>query len=179
MTSAGQKQHPFRTFGVSGLKAVPVSSLVHDVDRVVIMEDYTKVLCSAIGCGEEQSPEQADFISCYLMTKKFLPKIVDTVPQQIEDAASLPEEAIVWEVSQTIRAGKLKHTTATVVHDMFRASAVNGFPPAQVATITAIANEVGIENDVVQKIKAAAATEAGEYIECHHGHQQQILSRAA
>jgi hypothetical protein len=114
------------------------------------MELYARVM-SIAASGERQSARgQVEWIQTYLSTQRCFSCILNGVEEMVNQACLLPHSSVASCAARLILGSELKLAIPTLGQDMYRLSAMNGFPTNQVKLISGILREVGvtIENQV-------------------------------
>jgi hypothetical protein len=122
-------------------------------DRVGFATRYARALCNVVGSGGVYSHEQVYWLESLFVSKAFPSSIVESVGRMVKDAASAPEEALVWEIQDILKKGGVSQgDKERLVQDMFRASAVNELPIEQCRIIIATAKKIGVEQASLLRI---------------------------
>jgi hypothetical protein len=122
-------------------------------DRVGSARRFARALCNVVGSGGVYSHEQVYWLESLFVSKAFPSSIVQSVERMVKDAASAPEDALVWEIQDILEKGGVSHADKErLVQDMFRASAVNELPIEQCRVIFAAAKKIGVEQPSLLRI---------------------------
>ena len=122
-------------------------------DRIGSARRYARALCNVVGSGGVYSHEQVYWLESLFVSKAFPSFIVESVERMVKDAASAPEEALVWGIQDILKKGSVSQVDKErLVQDMFRASAVNELPTEQCRIILAAAKKIGVEQPSLLRI---------------------------
>ena len=133
--------HPNAAFAKVPVFAYLNAGLDADL-KLDLMLLYTQALCNALASGKEYNEAQVQMIKTILRNKRFPAEMVGSVDQFMARASISSEDDLVCETTLMLQGTAVG--PLTLIHDMYRAAAVNGFPESQVYAISLIAVGVGV-----------------------------------
>jgi predicted nucleic-acid-binding protein len=121
--------------------------------RVDNMKRVARVLCAVAGSGDRYTDEQAFSIESTLLSRKFTPTLIDSVPRMIKDAASMSRDDLELEIERAMKGNKFAaKDKRELVVDLLRLVAMTDFPREQCDAIYVAAKQFGYNEAEVQDI---------------------------
>jgi hypothetical protein len=133
--------------------------LFHSANYAQNMKLYAQVMGIAASGERLRRGEQVEWIKTYLSTQRCFSCILDGVDDMVNQASRLPHSAAASCAARLILGSELKYAIAALGMDMYRLSAMNGFPTSQVKLVSSILVEVGVTLDNQVALRRCAEQE--------------------
>lgn len=117
------------------------------------MKRVARVLCAVAGSGGKYTDEQVFTIESTLLSRKFTPTLIDSIPRMVKDAAAMNRDGLEMEIEKAMKGHKFTaKDKRELVVDMMRIVAVTDFPREQCDVIYVAARQFGYDDVEVQAI---------------------------
>jgi hypothetical protein len=141
------------------LKNRTLLELVRSSEFAQNMELYAHVMSITASGEQTNRREQVEWIKTYLLTQRFFGSMLKGVDDMVNKASCLPYRAAASCAASMILGSELKYAIPALGQDMYRLSAMSGFPAHQVKLISRILGEVGVTIDSQAALRRQAEQE--------------------